>query len=1339
MVKDRNENFNSADVYFDSLNGRLIFNEDNNTLAWETAKGTKVVFALASNEQPVGSCEINNKLVVLSTDGTNSRILVITENLFGQYVLQELFNDAYDPNGDFLNFRNRCEVHGIVENAGVERIYWNDDRNDPRVFNIMQRDASGNLIVAPYPSYFSVHSMDLMMDLQWGVMRYVGNVSGNLKVGKRQYFYRYIHQNGYTSPWGPLSDGIFVTSDAINNENWNEYEMEVSGTPTKKGHRLSFEQIDTRFQQIEVGCVYWETEQAFTRAYVFGKFDITSDDIYVNHLSDTGIDILEEEINQRYFDCMHSKAQNIKNNYYHQGNIYLRPQPQIAQEILDEITIEPVLRKMLSDTTENAYTLPVTHQDPYNTTVTKQVFGSVTEVLPIVGDYLNYKGTQWEHLFKGYFRGSIYPYCIVVWDKKGQPCFAQYIADFLFPEQFSNQWEKRTPSGTVTGTTGALFDYTLTTQGPAYALDQITDTVQQGDYYALTIMGARFSGIDLTDILYDDNGKQNISGFSIVRSDRVPDIICQGLLMNCTVEINTKDGPLNYPNGIPKVQPLHSHGNYYLYKNIQPNIKPYYSQNELTANVSDDMGATVLRGIYTTQDIFTFESPDFLINGAVLDSNNTEYLRLVGNCQLAWNSPREDGSPIYPLHSYASSFYGNNRMFNTKHYSTRVNGLRWMNDLDGIATAGTLFNGPFGMWGTERKVVDMKAPVYDEGALGIGNGYYNIQNEEVYLNQYGSFNATTTTNRQARGHQNTIFMNAPLGNLSSVYQSWDYPLDMVNNRSCYFIANYRTGLDGYVLTDSVVKNRIYKNIGHFIPINSNTIADATQIDGRVVFNDVEVWGGDCFVDFFDYCRLMPLYEAGPVAQKDYSMGLIFPVESQYNFTMKKGKRYAKVGARPQVVDAGVTVGGDDNILMNDGVFASRVDPFYRNLEEFNVNRSLQQPSVNVSVNKYFIKNDDIVDRIDFPLMYIHSELKYLGEQYDSFRKFKVNNFYYADGKFGAITKLGDLFDNNYIIQQGAVSKMLFNEKTLLSTDNKQLAVGTGAGYQGQDYIHTDYGSQHQWSVVFTGRSIYGVDAHKGKQWRFGQDGFNLLSDLAGVHNWFTEATKYYWMKPETTGDFYERNVNEGNFDDARLWGGIHSIFDYKNNSLITTFSNYKTYVRNASGQVVQGDTIEYSEESNKYITRHSFIPYIYMGLKRSFYSPNPAIDGNIYIHDEGSVLNIYDTLQPASLTFNATPNGIMAKVFDNVRLNVNETAVPFLTSLTMVTDANDPHVITFATDDRQEYREGFLVFPTNEIDKNERLRGKYCRFEYVFNKFVADSESVVIPMQESDFRISKKY
>ena len=58
------------------------------------------------------------------------------------------------------------------------------------------------------------------------------------------------------------------------------------------------------------------------------------------------------------------------------------------------------------------------------------------------------------------------------------------------------------------------------------------------------------------------------------------------------------------------------------------------------------------------------------------------------------------------------------------------------------------------------------------------------------------------------------------------------------NHSLYYIVNYKKNIGTSTINKSILENRIYKNIGHFIPINAQTISEATQLSGRVVFNDI---------------------------------------------------------------------------------------------------------------------------------------------------------------------------------------------------------------------------------------------------------------------------------------------------------------------------------------------------------------------------------------------------------------------------------------------------------------------------------------------------------------------
>ena len=65
------------------------------------------------------------------------------------------------------------------------------------------------------------------------------------------------------------------------------------------------------------------------------------------------------------------------------------------------------------------------------------------------------------------------------------------------------------------------------------------------------------------------------------------------------------------------------------------------------------------------------------------------------------------------------------------------------------------------------------------------------------------------------------------------------------------------------------------------------------------------------------------------------------------------------------------------------------------------------------------------------------------------------------------------------------------------------------------------------------------------------------------------------------------------------------------------------------------------------------------------------------------------------------------------------------------------YLISLNTDSRVRYREGFLTFPTRELKKPTRLRGKFAKNKFTFIRFASDR--AIIPLSECEFRISNKY
>ncbi|MCK5644641.1 MAG: hypothetical protein KAJ19_27835, partial [Gammaproteobacteria bacterium] len=295
-----------------SIGGRLMFNK-NGTYSWEVENGNKLSFVVSprggadSNKYvPIGNTGNSNIRVIFSVDPLNGsgEIGLFSINNDGSGNYKTLFNDQDDPNGDSLNLQptNQIEAHFSYENDSVIRVYWIDgvesNSNQPRVFTFSYDRSIGNQSdLNAYSAYTtSVHAINSQAEVDMGIIKFDRTVNGGIATGVYQYTYSLGTNDGYNTPWYPLTRRVFVTSDIVSNSNWNEYEMESAGTITSKGNRIEVKGIDQKFDKIRVAYVYSKTEDVNDHASIFSQVDIDGTSMEFDHVANDGEPLLIEEI-----------------------------------------------------------------------------------------------------------------------------------------------------------------------------------------------------------------------------------------------------------------------------------------------------------------------------------------------------------------------------------------------------------------------------------------------------------------------------------------------------------------------------------------------------------------------------------------------------------------------------------------------------------------------------------------------------------------------------------------------------------------------------------------------------------------------------------------------------------------------------------------------------------------------------------------------------------------------------------------------------------------------------------------------------------------------------------
>ena len=1286
MMQDPNALLVPNDVIYDSLNGRIVYNE-NGTYGWENAKGTTYVFALKQDFIPLCGIEIFNYLIIFSTNNVNSEIGVVTQNVYEEFEYQTAFFDNDDPYGDLLNFSTRHPIKASVnmEDNETINVYWDDDYNEPRVFNIMSRRDVG--YSTPYPNWYSVHSMASMMDFSPSIVLYQQTFEqgGACIQGQYQFAYRLVHRNGYATPYSTPCNLIMLAQSVVDGSNWTNYQMGVSGIPTSKSIQIRINDIDTRYERIQIVAIYWETPATATSARMV--IDTTITGSYSNYTCYTyeGVGVLISDISQQYTDITRAKTNEIFKSHLHRANAHLREKFAIDAS---NINVVPGTRNMLSDTVGNVVNLPFTHDNPSVTDSVKTIQyqkadGTLSLVNhPINNEYYNYKGTQWEHLFRGEFRSETIPFGIVLWDIKGQPMFVSHIADIVMPQQYGDgSYIQKKLSGNIASTDY----YDISSDVAANSLNLLngadkyhpTGSISAGQHVSnarstsssevpLRILGKVFDNIDLTNYLYDVNGKLQVTGFSIVRMPRYVGVLFQGMMAAVTY------------NSTSQVEmPINS----VIYSTID------YRQVIHTPDLCFTSGAGISLSNGTNIQVLGVVYSQF---GAAAVYNT------VGGCNQEYYKnylvDKIDNGP-----GGANTYYGNYGFATNTYWSHNTGEL--------VSTPPTI-----------TQVV-------------------------------GGTNVYSTGDRWLM-HQNAIVVGSALKDASvSSNGSSTVP-------DAWPVVNWTVNNGAPTISTAVLDERIYRNIGHFVPINSTTIADCTQLDGRVVFNGVEVWGGDCILDYWMYDRFLPYV----VETNNHAQGFSCPIESIYNFQMQYGNEYAKVGTREAVVPA--------NPQWENGYYISQTGGV---IEPFTINDVLTAID---NWRLFYPLKSTAQLKNDYPITDFISELKVNGQIYDNFRRFFVNNFGDVDGVQGEINMLFTQFADLYFLQTNGLGRIRFDDRALVSTSVGQLTTGTGEGFQGYDYINKTIGLQHVFGFTRGNGRAYWIDAAKGKLCRFAQDGLTIISDNFGMHNFFTDILKNYWLMPShimlpdpnglgrevswTNMDYISSEYS--NIDDPTKVGGVTMVYDYTNDSLLVAFTKvvYNMRYIDEEGTVYTRQyeaynnpiAIEFNETINKFVSRHQYEPNMFFAFKRQVLSNSAVpiqsgVDNKIWLYNSGKRGEIYDFLHESYLQFLIKSGDEYVTYFDNGRIEMDITKLNplnsavltpnLLPSLTIATQSID----LSGGDTRVQYLEGVLRYPMMQVNTRQRIRGKYVSLTIeVANS--ANDNAVLIYSHVTDIRTSPK-
>lgn len=473
----------------------------------------------------------------------------------------------------------------------------------------------------------------------------------------------------------------------------------------------------------------------------------------------------------------------------------------------------------------------------------------------------------------------------------------------------------------------------------------------------------------------------------------------------------------------------------------------------------------------------------------------------------------------------------------------------------------------------------------------------------------------------------------------------------------YSVVNYKSNVYGSQYGGNTFEDRALN-----VTIPCSDIITASDIN-----QVVNVRYGDTFINYFDVSpSLIDL--SRPEHRGSKSVSIYVPLESSINCDLRHDsssthltyliplahlrQEYAGLHVWPVQPENIFRYDQKDNLYLYNTVYSQQTSA------QYGMSAMIDTPSETA-----------------FDCLVRASNVKYNGENSDSWTKFNVNEEIEVDSNYGPIRSINAVNDKLLYWQEDGFGILAVNDRSLIQDGNSaELVLGTGGVLARYDYISTSVGILSKEAIVRTENAVY---------WFYDKDTSIYMFDNK-LSNVTKNKAMWSWFANNYSTDYI-----------------VHGVYDSKYNDVL--FTLYK--------EDQTGYTINFNEQTDQFTSFYDFVPYMYIDYKDGYLSTKPFVSNHyslMFNHNsdinprcrfysllpntDADTINTFDST--VKLIYN--DNYPITKVFDNI----------FYIS-TAIDESNDveQYGITFdkvrCYDDYQNTNWVNLTYPTN-IMRRER-------------------------------------
>ena len=250
MQRDLSISKQKPEFLWDAHNIRLTAREGDTMLSITNEKGTSKIDNVSFAGKFLGYCVLDNYLVVFTADTESNIDYIYRIDKNNNYKQETLFSGNLG-----FNTEHPIETLGVYENEFIQKVYWVDGFNQPRVINITKNVLLGQTIDEVRSSYNS-SSFDFVQELKLEEIVTItkeSSSSGMFPAGTIQYAISYYNKYGQESNIAYVTP-LFYTS----------YPNRAGSPEDRLGNafKITISNVDNNFDYLRIYSIFRTSRDA---------------------------------------------------------------------------------------------------------------------------------------------------------------------------------------------------------------------------------------------------------------------------------------------------------------------------------------------------------------------------------------------------------------------------------------------------------------------------------------------------------------------------------------------------------------------------------------------------------------------------------------------------------------------------------------------------------------------------------------------------------------------------------------------------------------------------------------------------------------------------------------------------------------------------------------------------------------------------------------------------------------------------------------------------------------------------------------------------------------------